>query len=540
MQVPIMHSDGLRRMTIKLSEDNHLTEKNTHQSTLWLVFAFAFAKLVIHFIANSNYGIHGDELYYIALSKHLQWGYLDNSPLIALVAKLSAWCFGKSAFAWRIFPSLFSALTVALVGLLTHHLGGKRFAISVACLGVICSPALLATSYFLQPVAFDIFFWTLLSFLLVKFIQSRKQWYLYSAGLTVGVGVLNKYTIILHMIAIIAGLLLAPQRKLFSLKCSLKALAICIIVSAPNIIWQITHHFPIFNYLSIVSNHSMYPGAKEFLFQLTFFHGAGMAIWLAGLSYMIFSNDGISKYRFLAIAFLFIVAALIVLHGKIYYSLGAFPVLFAIGGLCWEKMLQRFNNFPQALLKGLIVLTSLIALPVVLPILPFNTTKAYIQLMRRYTTLTQPFRWDDGKLHSLPQFYADMLGWQELATKTSHAFKQLNTEQRQQTVILTDAYAVAGALTFYLPAHSPRVISADNSLVLWSPRRLKSQNIIYLSRDSMASVSVLADSVKYISSVNNPDASVQGMNVYFLNNPGTILKRSYKSASERFLGLEIP
>jgi 4-amino-4-deoxy-L-arabinose transferase-like glycosyltransferase len=540
MQVLITHLDNRRWMTIKLSEDNHLTEKSTHQSTLWLVFAFAFAKLVIHFIANSNYGIHGDELYYIALSKHLQWGYLDNSPLIALVAKLSAWCFGKSAFAWRIFPSLFSALTVALVGLTTHHLGGKRFAISVACLGIICSPALLATSCFLQPVAFDIFFWTLLGFLLVRFIQSQKQWYLYSAGLTVGVGVLNKYTIILYVIALTAGLLLTPQRKSFSLKCSLKALAIGIIVSAPNTIWQIRHHFPIFNYLGIVSNHSMYPGAKEFLFQLTFFHGAGMAVWLVGLSYIIFSTDAIRQYRFIAIAFILTVAALILLRGKIYYGLGAFPVLFAIGGLCWEKMLQRYKYFPQALLIGLIVLTSLIALPVVLPILPFNTTKAYIQLMRRYTTLTQPFRWDDGKLHSLPQFYADMLGWQELATKTSHAFKQLNTEQRQQTVILTDAYAVAGALTFYLPAHSPPVISAANSLALWSPQALHQQNIIYLSREGIKSVSVLADNVKYIGSVSNRDASVQGMNVYLLNKPSTILKQRYQSAREKFLGSFTP
>ncbi|WP_342644388.1 glycosyltransferase family 39 protein [Mucilaginibacter sp. CSA2-8R] len=513
-----------------------MTQTGTHQSTLRLIFAFALAKLVVHFVANHNYGIHGDELYYIALSRHLQWGYLDNSPLIAFVAKISSWCFGESVFAWRVIPTLFSAFTVGLVGIIARDLGGKRFAISVACLGTICSPALLATSYFLQPVAFDVFLWTLLSYLIVKFIKSEKQLYLYGAAFTVGLGILNKYTILLYVIALLVGLLLTSQRRLIKPINLLKAFAIALLVSTPNLIWQFMHHFPILNYLGLVGKHSMYPGAAELLFQLTFFHGAGMAVWLAGLSYLIFDRQDISKYRFLAFAFLLIVAVLILLHGKIYYSLGAFPALFAVGGVCWENMMQRFKHIPQALLIGLITATSLIALPVVLPVLPFGKTKAYIQLMRRYTTLTQPFQWDDGKLHSLPQFYADMLGWQELADKTASACKQLTNNELNQSVILTDAYAVAGALTFYLPAHYPEIISADNSLALWSPKNLDHQKVIYLSKESIISVSALAENVKWIGTVNNPDASVQGMNIYLLYRPNIVIKKRYQAARKKFLG----
>ncbi len=514
-----------------------MTQTDTHQSTSRLIFAFALVKLVVHFVANHNYGIHGDELYYIALSRHLEWGYLDNSPLIAFVAKISAWCFGESVFAWRVIPSLFSALTVGLVGLITRDLGGRRFAISVACLGMICSPALLATSYFLQPVAFDIFLWTLLGFLLIRFIQTEKSPYLYGAAVAIGVGILNKYTILLYVIVLLSGLLLTPQRRLINPINLVEAFAIALLISAPNLIWQGTHHFPVFNYLGVVSKHNMYPGAGELLFQLTFFHGAGMAVWLAGLSYLLFDQQEIGKYRFLAIAFLLIVVALILLRGKIYYSLGAFPVLFAIGGICWEIMLHRFKYIPQAILLGLIIVTSLIALPVVLPALPFNTTKAYIQLMRRYTTLTQPFQWDDGQLHSLPQFYADMLGWQKLAAKTAGVCRQIGGYDCRQSVILTDAYAVAGALSFYLPAYSPQVISADNSLLLWSSKTLYQQRVIYLSRESLATVSALAEGVQFIGTVQNPDASVRGMNIYLLNKPNEVLKQRYQSARQKFLGL---
>lgn len=514
----------------------HLTQTDTHQSTLRLIFAFASAKLILHLIANHHYGIHGDELYYIALSRHLQWGYLDNSPLIALIARISSFCFGESVFAWRVIPSLFSAFTVGLVGLTACDLGGRRFAVSVACLGMICSPALLATSYFLQPVAFDIFFWTLLSFLLIRFIRSQKPWCLYGAAIIIGIGILNKYTVALYVTALFLGLLVTPQRKLVSRRRLLKAFLICLAVSAPNLIWQFRHHFPVFNYLGIVSKHNMYPGAGEFLFQLTFFHGAGTAVWLAGLSYLLIDTKDIGKYRFLAIAFLLITVTLIFLHGKIYYSLGAFPALFAVGGICWENMLQRFKYIPQALICTLIVVTSLIALPVVLPVLPFNLTKVYIQLMRRYTTLTQPFHWDDGKLHSLPQFYADMLGWKELADKTASACNQISKDQCGQSVILTDAYAVAGALTFYLPEHSPQVISADNSLALWSPLQLSQQRVIFLSRESLTAVSALARDVNYLGSVTNPDASVQGLNIYLLNKPTNKLKQHYSAERERFLG----
>ena len=513
-----------------------MTKTDTYFPINRLILAFALIKLLIHFVANSHYGIHGDELYYIALSKHLHWGYLDNSPLVVMVAKTSGWCFGKSAFAWRILPSLISACTVALVGFITKDLGGRRFAISVACLGMICSPALLATSYFLQPVAFDIFFWTLTSFLLIRFIQSNKQWYLYSAAFSVGIGILNKYTIILYAMALLLGLLFTTQRKFLKVKSLLGALGICILVSAPNVIWQLSHHFPITNYLSIVSNHNMYPGAGEFLFQLTFFHGAGMAVWLAGLCYLLFDNQEIGSYRFLAIAFFLIVVALIVLHGKIYYGLGAFSVLFAVGGICWENMLERFKHLPQGLVISLIILTSLIALPVVLPILPFNLTKGYIQLMRRYTTLTQPFRWDDGKLHSLPQFYADMLGWQELALKTKKACGQLTTEELNQTVIYTDNYAVAGAISFYLPKYASKIVSANNSLILWSPPALNQQNVVYISKESAKDIAALANSATLVGTVNNADASAMGISVYLLSNPSSVFKQSYKAARQRFLG----
>ena len=48
------------------------------------VLAIAAAKLLIHLYAGRYYGYFVDELYYLACSRHLGWGYVDHPPLIAV------------------------------------------------------------------------------------------------------------------------------------------------------------------------------------------------------------------------------------------------------------------------------------------------------------------------------------------------------------------------------------------------------------------------------------------------------------------------
>ena len=47
---------------------------------LWIPLFFAAIKLVLHALAIGNFGYFRDELYYIACSKHLAWGYVDHPP----------------------------------------------------------------------------------------------------------------------------------------------------------------------------------------------------------------------------------------------------------------------------------------------------------------------------------------------------------------------------------------------------------------------------------------------------------------------------
>jgi 4-amino-4-deoxy-L-arabinose transferase-like glycosyltransferase len=94
-----------------------------------ILYLSAF-KLLLHFFTNGGYGYFRDELYYLACGEHLDWGYVDQAPLIALVAALSRAVLGDSLFAIRFFPALAGAALVLLTGLIARELGGRRFALA--------------------------------------------------------------------------------------------------------------------------------------------------------------------------------------------------------------------------------------------------------------------------------------------------------------------------------------------------------------------------------------------------------------------------
>src|SRR3970040_25886 len=119
-----------------------------HSGT-FLVISLALVKLLLHFWANGRYGYFRDELYYIACGEHLDWGYVDQPPLVALAAKLSRLLLGDSLFAIRFFPAVAGSLKVLLAGFLARELGGGRLAQALAALAVIIAPVYLGIDNFL-------------------------------------------------------------------------------------------------------------------------------------------------------------------------------------------------------------------------------------------------------------------------------------------------------------------------------------------------------------------------------------------------------
>lgn len=500
---------------------------------IWLLIFFGSLKILIHFLANANYGLHADELYYIALSKNLHWGYLDNSPFVAFITRLSNIIFGESTFSYRIFPTLFSAATVCLTGFITFRLGGKYTAISIACLAIVVSPAYLATSYLLQPVVFEQFFWTLAAALLLVFVQSSKNKYLYAFAAVSAIGFLNKYTILLFLLTLFIGLVVTRGLTIFKWKPAALCIAIFIIIVLPNFLWQMYYGFPIFNYLRVVKENTHFLGVGAYLFQITFFHATGVAVWLAGFLFLLFSKRH-KRYMFFSIAFVVFIVALLLMKSKIYYGLGAFPVLFAAGGVCWEMMFKRVAIFYKTTFYALLIVPSLVALPIVVPLLPFKLTIAYLKLMTTYTNIYQPLIWEDGKVHATPQIYADMLGWKDIATKVEKIYEGLSPIDQKNIVIFSDNYFIVGALSHYLNNGTDKIVSPNSSFALWSPKKLTAEKVIYVKLHPDKNISKNAVEFILADSVNYPYSRIDGTHIYLLDKPSNLFKKKYVDERNHF------
>src|ERR1700678_1230234 len=130
---------------------------------------FVLIKISLNLLAISHFGFHRDEFLHLVLADHLDWGYKEVPPFIALLGKLSLTVFGASVFAARIFPTIASGLIIWFTGLITVELGGKKFAVALACLALIFSPAFAASDYLFQPVVFDQLWWVMAVWMLVKY-----------------------------------------------------------------------------------------------------------------------------------------------------------------------------------------------------------------------------------------------------------------------------------------------------------------------------------------------------------------------------------
>src|SRR5207247_4867858 len=108
-------------------EQEFVTHRETFRDSLALLFVAALA-LVLHAFAIQRYGYFRDELYYLACSQHLAWGYLDQPPFSLAVLALVRHTIGDSLVALRLLPAIAGAATVFLAGFMVREMGGGRFA----------------------------------------------------------------------------------------------------------------------------------------------------------------------------------------------------------------------------------------------------------------------------------------------------------------------------------------------------------------------------------------------------------------------------
>ena len=462
---------------------------------LWLALLTA----ALHLSANGQYGYHRDELYFIICGQSPDWGYVDQPPLVPLLAALVHALFPNSLAMFRLIPALAHAGTVALTAETARKLGGGTWAQLLAGLAAFFCPILLAFGTIFYTDSFQPIAWLFCAYALIGIVRDGDERWWLPMGLVIGLAFMTKYTIALWIVALMIGVLLTSARGRLARPAPYVAAAVATLIVLPNLVWQWAHGWPFLQFAAAVVDPQdvVYAPWTFVLIQMRDLNPVVAPIWLAGLAAFAFW-DRFADLRAIAVAYLLLLVAMIALHAKSYYPSGAYPVLFAGGAVALEAWLT-YTRLRAALLAG-VVLLSLPILPFVVPLLPIERFAAYQGLLGVAPEGT------DKKLAlgRLPQLYAEMSGWRELAALVGHAYQSLSPEERAGAVFFADNYGEAAAVDFFAkPWGLPRSISAHNTYYLWGPRGHTGDVVIHLGGRREDLLKVYA-SVEAMGQTDNP------------------------------------
>jgi hypothetical protein len=445
----------------------------------------ALLKLVIHLGTNAfaSYGIFRDELYYIACSNRLALGYVDHPPLSIYLLSLSRLIFGESLFAIRLFPAFAAAFTVLLTGLLVRKLGGGKSAVILAALAVMLAPIQLGMNTVYSMNCFDILLWALLAYIVILIVKENKPKWWIVLGILMGLGLLNKIGMLWFGFGFFLALLLTKLRRYLLTKWPWIAGVLAFLIFSPFIIWNIMHDFA---HLEFIRNARMlkYAGvsAKDFVLgQILLQNPVALPLWLAGLYFFFFHKDG-KKFRILGI--IYTVAFLILLisgHSKPEYLSPAYPMLFAGGAVLFERLFSRkYWRWLKLAAPAVIAISGILLAPLALPILPVEKFIKYSVFLGM-----GPSTYEEKELAQLPQYFADMFGWENMAATVARVYHSLPTEEKSKTIIFAQNYGEAGAIEYYSKKYDlPTVISSHNNYWLWGYGDDAAEVYIFLGGES--------------------------------------------------------
>jgi 4-amino-4-deoxy-L-arabinose transferase-like glycosyltransferase len=452
------------------------------------------ATLALHLATAGRYDFFRDELYYIACSKHLAFGYVDQPPLVALVVWLTRRLLGTSLAALRAPAALAGAALVWLTGRISRDLGGSRFAQALAALCVIVAPAYLVVHYLVTMNAFEPLIWAGCAWLVIRIIQTGNGYLWLWFGALAGIGLENKYSMAIFGLGVVIGLAAGGERRQFRSEWIWLGAALALLIFLPNLVWEAANGWPFLQLMHNIraSGRDLWPGTIGFfLEQWKLMNLLALPVWLAGVWFFFFTLEG-RPYRALGWAFVVVYAVFFVLHGKSYYLAPIYPMMFAGGALVCDSYIERSGRtwLRPAALAVLAVAGALFA-PVALPVLSLPATERYIEAFPLKAKATE--RRHLGA--ELPQYFADQFGWREMTAAVAGTYWSLPPADRAKAAIIGNNYGESAAIDFFGPAYSlPPAIGVHQNYWLWGPGDATGQVLIVLG-DTYESLTPKCDHV---------------------------------------------
>lgn len=493
-----------------------------------LLFFFILLKFGLQYpFIHPIYELHRDEFLHLDLGRHLAWGYQSVPPVIAWVSALIA-ALGNSVFWVRFFPALFGVLTLVVVWKTVEELRGGWFAFVLAATSVTFS-ALLRLNMLYQPNSLDVLCWTLLYYMWVKYMGSHQPRWLYGMALVFAFGFLNKYNIGFLALGLAPAILISEHRNLLANRHLYLAAALALVLISPNLWWQMQNDFPVLHHMKELAETQLVNVSRaDFLQQqLLFFMGSLYVLVAAFVSFFLYAP--LKKYRVLFWSLVFTLGFFLYFKAKGYYAVGLYPIFLAFGSVYLEQILS--SGWKVYLRPVGVALPILLLIPIVQIAFPIHSPQEMAQNSEHSRNMGL-HRWEDGKDHLLPQDFADMLGWQELAHLVDSAFVEIH--DRKHTLILCDNYGQTGAINYYTKQNL-QAVSLNADYIGWFPLETMEVRHIILVQEAWdddperKKEQPLFEIVKKIGAIKNPYARECGTSVYLLGNAKTSINQILES-----------
>ena len=483
----------------------------------------ALCFLILTLATAGHYGFFGDELYYIACSKHLAFGYVDQPPLVAVLTLISTTIFGETIIGLRFMSGLFGAFTVFLSAKVAEEIGGGKYSQALAALSICFGLAFPALSSFFSMNPVDIMLCTLFILAFLKTIRapSPKKWVM--LGVLLGLGLLNKYTFLVLGFSLLLALIITKKWNILKSPWIYISGVIGLLMFLPHILWEINNGWPTLEFMQNATEHknlSLSPIA--FLLQIIIgLNPFTFPIWLSGLGFLLFSRK-IKEYRFLGwTAFIFILIYMLQ-NSKFYYVVPIFPILLSSGAIAFERFLHRFSTrFLKSAVVTILVISGIVLMPLAVPILPVDQFVKYSKALGIQSEL----RMEKGESIPLPLHFAYRFGWKELVDTVVNSYNTIPQEERKKCAILASWYGIAGAIDHYGPKYKlPNSICPRNNYWIWGTRNY-SGDIVLAVGYSKQYLKKYFNSVEQVASFTNQYAYNQI--IYLCKRPKETLKQMW-------------
>ncbi len=417
-------------------------------TTALLYGGAAVGVIALHLATNTTLGFHTDELYYLTCGLHPAFGYVDFPPLVPLLARVETGLLGVSPWTLRLLPSLLGGFLVALSGAYVRRLGGSLRLQGIALLSAVAAPYLLGSNWVFQTVTFDQVTWMVSMYWFLCLVTDRRPRYWIYLGVTLGIGLEVKYTIVGLIAGIGIAVILTPSlRGELRTRYPWIAGGLAVLILAPNLAWQVVEGFPSVIY---VVNHRSGGGPVVYLIELGVYFFFFLPLWLAGVISLFRSR----QLRPIGIACA-VPLLLFLFVGKSYYAAGTIPVALAQGLMAISRL-----NRPR--------LRSGLQITVVV-----SSVLEFVVFFFLVVPVTPPDRIHATNLDSVNEVFADSVGWDDIAKEVTTIYDSLPASERGNTVIISAYYGVPGALQVYdSPGMRPEAISPHLSDWYWLPSNL--------------------------------------------------------------------